>query len=81
MVETRVVVFISSMTRSRKAGIIRLTAWGRMIRRRTSFRVMPMANPASHCPFSMDMIPALKTSAKNAEDWMEKVSDEQYQAG
>src|SRR3972149_1040451 len=67
-VATRVVVFISSMARSRKAGIIRLMAWGRTMRRISWPYVLPIARAASHWPRSTDTMPPRKTSAKNAED-------------
>src|SRR4051812_17183807 len=74
MVATRVVVFISSIARSMKAGIMRLTACGRMMRRSAWSGVMPTARAASHWPRSIDWMPARKTSAKNAADWIEKVT-------
>ena len=71
---TSVVVFISSIARSRKAGIMRLTACGRTMRRITCRGVMPSARAASHCPRSIETMPPRNTSAKKAADWIENVS-------
>ena len=74
MVATSVVVFMSSIARSMKAGIMRVTAWGSTMRFSACLRDMPMACAPSHWPLSIDWMPARKTSAKKAEDWIEKVT-------
>src|SRR5688500_4275864 len=74
MVATSVVVFISSIARSRNAGSMRFTACGRMMRRIVCRGFMPSARAASHWPRSIDTMPPRKTSAKKAADWIENVT-------
>ena len=74
MVATSVVVFMSSMARSMKAGIMRLTACGSTMRLSAWPWVMPIARAPSHWPRSTETMPARNTSAKKAADWIEKVT-------
>ncbi len=53
---------------------MRLTACGRTMRASACRRDMPMASAPSHCPRSIETMPARNTSAKKAADWIEKVT-------